>query len=84
MLFVFDAPGDNGFWMKDMLFSLDMLFIDASGTVVTLYADVSPQSYLQNPPQVFHPKAPVTYVLEVPAGFAAAHGIVEGMHVEFK
>ena len=78
MLFVFDAPGTYGFWMKDMNFSLDMIFADVSGKVVTVDQNLSPESYYQNPPQTFYPSAPAKYVLEVPAGFAAAHGIAAG------
>lgn len=83
LLFVFDVPGTWGFWMKDMQFSIDILFIE-NGTVVTLYEHVSPQTYRQDPPLVFKPKVPATYVLEVPAGFAAGRGITEGARVEFK
>ena len=80
MLFVFDMPGNYGFWMKDMQFPLDIIFADASGRIVSVYQNLSPQTYLANPPQVFYPAAPALYVLEVPAGFAAAHGISVGMH----
>jgi uncharacterized membrane protein (UPF0127 family) len=84
MLFVFQTLGVYGFWMKDMNFALDMLFVDASGKIVTIVQDATPESYLQNPPQVFYPKSPILYVLEVPAGFAAAHNIQEGMTLQIK
>ena len=84
MLFVFNSPGMYGFWMKDMNFSIDMLFIDASGSVVTIAADASPAGYHLNPPQVFNPASPVLYVLEVPAGFATSHGVTVGEQVTFK
>jgi uncharacterized membrane protein (UPF0127 family) len=84
MLFVFQTPGMYGFWMKDMNFALDMLFADASGKIVTIVKDATPESYLQNPPQVFYPKSPILYVLEVPAGFADAHTIQEGMVLQVK
>jgi uncharacterized membrane protein (UPF0127 family) len=84
MLFVFQTPGVYGFWMKDMNFALDMLFADANGKIVTIVRDATPESYLQNPPQVFYPKSPILYVLEVPAGFADAHNIQEGMIMKVK
>jgi len=84
MLFVFQTLGVYGFWMKDMNFALDMLFADASGKIVTIVRDATPESYLQNPPQVFYPKIPILYVLEVPAGFAASHNIQEGMTLQIK
>ena len=87
MLFIFDAPQQAGFWMKDMRFDLDMLFADQSGRIVTIYSDVPASSYNASNPQasqVFYPSAPVTYVLEVPAGFAKAHGIAEGQTIVLK
>lgn len=84
MLFVFDSPGTYGFWMKEMNFAIDIIFIDASGVVVTIAKDASPSGYHQNPPQVFYPYLPVQYVLEVSAGFAAQHGVMVGQKVTFK
>jgi uncharacterized membrane protein (UPF0127 family) len=77
MLFEFNPPKSAGFWMKDMLFSLDIVYIRADGTVVTIYPDLSPATY----PQAFYPDEPVKWVLEVPAGFAAAHSIAIGQKV---
>lgn len=74
MLFVFDQDALWGFWMKDMRFAIDILWLDSSGRVVTIAANVSPDSY----PQTFYPKMPARYVVELPAGYAAAHSIAEG------
>ena len=71
MLFVFPQDGAWGFWMKDMNFPIDIIWIDAAGKVITIAASLSPATY----PQVFYPAAPSRYVLEVPAGFASRHGI---------
>lgn len=77
MLFVFDTPGEYGFWMKDMQFPLDIIFIDQNLHVINIDSDLSPATY----PQVFYPPTPALYVLEVPAGFAATHAIVPGSSV---
>ncbi len=84
MLFVFQQPGNYGFWMKDMNFALDMIFADSQGRIVTIVQDATPESYQQNPPKVFYPTAPILYVLEVPAGFAVTHNIKEGMILQLK
>lgn len=84
MLFIFGSPSLPGFWMKDMQFSLDMIFMDQNGAVVTIAKDATPESYQQQPPQVFYPAKPVVYVLEVPAGYAAARGISVGSQAVFK
>lgn len=81
MLFVFDADGQWGIWMKDMQFPIDIIFADAGGVVTTIYRSVSPDTYLQNPPQIFYPTAPARYVVELPAGFTAAHNIAVGSKV---
>ncbi len=80
MLFLFTTPSRYGFWMKDMLFSLDMIWISADWHVVDITPNLSPATY----PQVYFPKQNVEYVLEVPAGFAQAHGIVVGASASFK
>jgi uncharacterized membrane protein (UPF0127 family) len=82
MWFIFDADGNYGFWMKDMQFSIDMVWVNSSYTVVTVAPNVSPDTYFkENPPEVFYPTAPARYVLELPAGFAAAHGIADGTQI---
>ncbi len=77
MLFIFPAPTIPGFWMKDMHLALDIIWADSSGVIVTISRNIAPETY----PSVFRPTAPVLYVLEVPAGWAFAHGIAEGMRI---
>lgn len=77
MLFIFANPGNYGFWMKDMRFAIDIVWIDAAGVVVTIADNVSPDTY----PQSYHSTAPAQYVLEVPAGFAKKQGIALGTKV---
>jgi hypothetical protein len=73
MLFIFDAPGSWGIWMKDMRFSLDIMWAREDGTIITVVPNVSPDTY----PLVLYPQTPdAKYVIEVPAGAAA--GIAEG------
>ena len=77
MLFVFPQASNVGFWMKDMKFSLDIIFADAGGTIVSIAANLSPDTY----PAVYYPAAPAQYVLEVPAGYAASHSIATGQKI---
>ncbi len=74
MLFVFDTDGEYAFWMKDMLFSIDMVWLSSEGKVVYIAKDVTPATY----PASFAPSAPSRYVVELPAGWADAHGIQVG------
>lgn len=74
MLFVFPEDGVHGFWMKDMRFSIDILWLSNEGAVVYMAQDVSPDTF----PQHFSPNTPARYVLELPAGYAKAHNVTLG------
>ncbi len=77
MLFVFNPPTMDGFWMKDMRFPLDIIWAGSDGTITTLYKNISPDTY----PTSFYPSVPATYVLEVPAGFADEHQVAIGSKI---
>ena len=74
MLFIFDSDAKYQFWMKDMRFPIDILWIFASGQVVDIRESVSPSTY----PAVFAPNSPARYVLELPAGFVKENDVVAG------
>ena len=77
MLFVFSAAAEQRFWMKNTPLPLDMIFIGSDRTVVGIVPDTHP--FTTNPLGV---SAPSLYVLEVHAGFSAAHGVAAGDAVE--
>lgn len=78
MLFVFEKPGIYSFWMKDMNFPIDIIWLDEYFRVVDISADAEPSSF----PNLFTPSAPAQYALEVPGGFAQQH-ITIGEYVKF-
>lgn len=78
LLFVFDAPGRYGFWMKDMNFALDIIWINQNGVVVAIERGVTPESY----PQTFINDAEASYVLEINAGLAEKFGLYLGSKVK--
>lgn len=79
MLFVFDHKDTYAFWMKDMKFPIDILWI-TDGAIADLSTDVPVPVRGERLP-FFYPKVPVDKVLEVRAGFAKAHGLKVGMPV---
>ena len=79
MLFVYKKQEVPGFWMRDMKFPLDLIWISEQEKVVGVTPDVKPDSY----PQSYGPPEPIKYVLEVNAGFAKANNISEGTAVHF-
>ena len=76
MLFLFSKPDIYRFWMPDMHFPLDMIWIN-SGRVIDISADVS-DDFDPLHPHFYTPRTPARYVLEVNAGFAARHNIKIG------
>lgn len=78
MLFVFEKDGIYAFWMKDMRFSIDIIWIDANGVIVDMKENVSPASY----PASFEPITTARYVLELRAGWASRHGVKTGDTIE--
>lgn len=74
MFFVFPNSDYMGIWMPDMLFSIDVLWLDETLRVAYIVENMSPQSY----PKIFYPTKPARFILEVPAGFVRAHGMKVG------
>ena len=81
MLFLFDRPARWPFWMKDTWIALDLVFLDAHGTVTEVIPDVPPCRAEPCPQYV--PEKDASAVLELPAGTAAAHGVVPGAAITF-
>ncbi|MDE2788666.1 MAG: DUF192 domain-containing protein [Chloroflexota bacterium] len=85
MLFVYEADAPRTFWMPDMHFPLDMVWIRSDCTVDGVTADVpnppvdTPRDQLPRYPS----SGPVRFILEINAGQADAHGIVPGDPVRF-
>lgn len=79
MLFIFDSPAMAGFWMKDMNFAIDIVWIDENYQIVDIDKSVLPETF----PEVFYPDRAIKYVLEVPTGYTNQHQIGVGVMVQF-
>ena len=76
MLFDFHRDQQVGFWMKNTLIPLDMLFIDKSGRIANIAHSAKPLSE-----EVIMSEGQVRAVLEVAGGTAKRHGIEPGDRV---
>ena len=76
MLFVFPAEEPLSFWMKDTPLPLDIIFLGADRTIVTIRENTVPFSEASVPSD-----RPAQYVVEVNAGFAARHRLAPGDRV---
>ncbi len=75
MIFIFPEPIEPSFWMKDMRFSIDILWL-SDDRVVAKHENLPYPSL-----ETFRPPTPVTKVIELPAG--AAHAIPIGAKIYF-
>ncbi|WP_147125092.1 DUF192 domain-containing protein [Shimia ponticola] len=73
MLFVYQAEQSVSFWMRNTLIPLDMIFMDGSGTIVSVHENAIP---LDETP-IFGGDS-VQYVLEINGGLSAQLGIDAG------
>ena len=72
MLFVFPIEGKFSFWMKDMKFPIDILWLANDGSIIYIQKSVSPDTY----PQEFAPETGLArYVLELPSGYSQEHNL---------
>lgn len=77
MLFEMDSDEVVQFWMKNTLIPLDMVFVGADGTIKSIHANAIPQDLT-----AISSQAPVTGIIELNGGRAAALGIAVGDKVE--
>ena len=83
MLFVFGNEGEHTFWMKNMKFPIDIIWINRDKTIVHIEPNLQPcNSELLCP--TYKPDEDSLYVLETVGGFAERHDIAQGTRVEFE
>lgn len=79
MLFVFEKPDRYGFWMKEMNFPIDIIWIDKNYKIIEITKNIKPDSY----PKIFRPKKPAKFVLETNIGLADKNKIAPEMSLFF-
>ena len=79
MLFLFPKEQPRSFWMSNTPVSLDILFVSADSQVVTIAKYTTPFSS-----EHYRSGDPAQFVVEVPAGFADSHGILEGNRIRWR
>jgi len=79
MLFIFPKPDKPDFWMKNMNFPLDLVWINSDRKIIGVSTNISPNTY----PKSFAPPGKIQFVLEVNAGYAEKFGLITGTRVIF-
>jgi len=82
MIFLFDKPTKSGFWMKDTLISLDIIWIDNKGKVVYIKENAQPCKKGGSCP-TYTSDVAASSVLEVNSGIVDLEGIKIGTEVNF-
>lgn len=81
MVFPFSKASYYPFWMKEMKFSIDIIYVK-DGKIVTIYKNVPIPKNNSNPP-IYNSNAPADTVLEVNAGLSQKYNFKEGDKVSF-
>ena len=80
LLFDFKKENNYGIWMKDMNYSLDIIWLDKNSKVVHIEESVAPQTY----PKTFYPPKPAKYVLEINTHLSSKYEIKVGDIAEIR
>ena len=79
MFFILEEEQLASFWMRNCPLSLDMIFINKQGNIITIHKNTKPFS-----DDSYTAAAMTLFVLEVNAGFTDKYGIKEGDIVSWK
>lgn len=81
MLFMFDKPSKQGFWMNEMKYAIDIIWLDSNSSVVHIEKNLEPcKIFLVCP--VYNPQVDSLYVIELSAGFVDRHSIKNGTIID--
>lgn len=78
MIFVFPKLEKYYFWMKDMTFPIDIIWLDESYKIISVEENATPESY----PKIFVSEEPAQFVVELKAGFYREHNLSIGSVME--
>lgn len=83
MIFLFDKPDLYSFWMKNMKFSIDIIYIN-NDTIVTIKNNAQPPKNNKESPIIYTPTAPSDKVLEIQAGLSEKYKFKNGDKVKYE
>jgi uncharacterized membrane protein (UPF0127 family) len=84
MLFVYASESNRAFWMKDMEFSIDIIWLSKDGTILDISKEAFPQPGVSDSDlELYRPRDPAQYVLEVNAGLSDRYDFQRGDRFAF-
>lgn len=81
MLFVFNNPSKQGFWMKEMKIPLDIIWLDLNNSVIHIEKKLQPCTSVLFC-TVYSPSSDAKYVLETISGFSDLRSVNEGTKIK--
>lgn len=79
MLFVYADLGQRRVWMKNTLLSLDVLFLDTDGRILSMLENLPPCQ--KDPCPIYDSHAAAMYMLELSAGFIQQNHLKVGQKI---
>ncbi|MDP3988555.1 MAG: DUF192 domain-containing protein [Candidatus Levybacteria bacterium] len=83
MIFIFPKPDYYSFWMKDMKFPIDIIYIN-NNKIATIIPDAQPPKSQNESLPIFKPDEPADKVLEINAGLSKKYNFKKGDEVKFE
>ncbi len=83
MIFLFEKPDYHSFWMKNMKFPIDIIYINKD-TIVTIKNNVKPPKDNKESPIIHTPTALADKVLEIQAGLSEKYNFKNGDRVKYE
>jgi len=74
MLFIFGSEGDQAIWMRNMLFPIDVVWLDSKMRVVDTVQSIKPCKSILSCKE-YHPRRAAKYIIEMVSGSVKANGI---------
>ncbi|MEM4398145.1 MAG: DUF192 domain-containing protein [Candidatus Woesearchaeota archaeon] len=84
MLFIFEENVNYAFWMKNMKFNIDIIFIDENKKIVSITKNAFPCNKPDKECELYYSNQSYKYVIEVIANFTEKYNIKEGQKVYFE
>ncbi len=82
MLFLFETSDYYSFWMKNMKFPIDIIWLDQNQQIVSIQENATPCT--EQDCSGYVPVSPARYVLEVNAGFSQRYHLSSGIFGKIK
>lgn len=83
MFFPFEKADYYSFWMKNMQFSIDIIFINGK-KIVKIYQNVQPPTSKEESLPIYKPEKPTDKVLEINSGLSQKYNFKEGDEVKIE